>query len=130
MEDKRREIAHAYLREKIFTRAALANCELYSHFGSEAAHSTWRVKNTDCAVSEKYVTQHADQKIPAMAQVTNFGKAGAQLWAEKCVRCHNIRSPSSYSDAQWEVAILHMRLRAKLTAEEQRKTLEFMKSAK
>lgn len=74
-------------------------------------------------------TQHADQKMPAMAHVGNSGKGGAQLWAENCVRCHNIRSPSSYSDAQWEVAMHHMRIRANLTAEEHRKILEFLKSA-
>jgi hypothetical protein len=55
-------------------------------------------------------------------------KSGAQLWAENCVRCHNIRSPSSYSPAQWEVVMMHMRVRANLTAEEHKKILEFLKS--
>ena len=55
-------------------------------------------------------------------------KSGAQLWAENCVRCHNIRSPSSYSSAQWEVAMMHMRVRANLTPEEHKKILEFLKS--
>lgn len=57
------------------------------------------------------------------------GKSGAQLWAETCIHCHNIRSPGSLSDAQWDVALLHMRVRANLTAEEQRKILAFMKTA-
>ena len=57
------------------------------------------------------------------------GKMGAQLWAENCIRCHNIRSPGSLSDAQWDVALLHMRVRANLTAEEHRKILAFMKTA-
>ena len=56
------------------------------------------------------------------------GKSGAQLWAENCVRCHNIRSPSSLSPAQWEVALMHMRVRANLTPEEHKKILEFLKS--
>src|SRR6266567_7596201 len=56
------------------------------------------------------------------------GKGGAQLWAENCVRCHNIRSPSSYSPAQWEVVMMHMRVRANLTPDEQKKILEFLKS--
>jgi hypothetical protein len=56
------------------------------------------------------------------------GKSGAQLWAETCVRCHNIRSPSSYSPAQWEVVMMHMRVRANLTPDEQKKILEFLKS--
>lgn len=56
-------------------------------------------------------------------------KGGAQLWSENCARCHNSRSPSTYGDAEWDVAMAHMRLRANLTAEESRKVLDFMKSA-
>ncbi len=54
---------------------------------------------------------------------------GAELWAQNCVHCHNVRSPSSYSDAQWDVAMLHMRVRANLTADEHRAILAFLKSA-
>jgi mono/diheme cytochrome c family protein len=54
---------------------------------------------------------------------------GAALWAQNCGHCHNIRSPDSYSDAQWDVAMLHMRVRANLTAEEHRQILTFLKSA-
>lgn len=57
------------------------------------------------------------------------GKGGSQLWADNCARCHNIRTPSSYSDAEWQVAMHHMRVRANLTAEEHKKILEFLKSA-
>ncbi len=56
------------------------------------------------------------------------GKGGAELWAENCVRCHNIRSPSNYSPAQWEVVMMHMRVRANLTPEEHKKILEFLKA--
>ncbi len=55
--------------------------------------------------------------------------AGAQLWAQNCGHCHNIRSPSSQSDAQWEVVMLHMRVRANLTAEEHKAILAFLKSS-
>jgi hypothetical protein len=55
-------------------------------------------------------------------------KKGAQLWAENCMRCHNIRSRSSYSPAQWEVVIMHMRVPANLTPEKHKKILEFLKS--
>jgi cytochrome c5 len=54
---------------------------------------------------------------------------GAELWGRNCGHCHNIRSPSSYSDAQWEVVMLHMRVRANLTADEHKKILAFLKSA-
>ncbi len=57
------------------------------------------------------------------------GQSGAQLWAQACGHCHNIRSPSSYSDAQWDVVMLHMRVRANLTAEEHKQILAFLKSA-
>ncbi|MEO6750862.1 MAG: hypothetical protein ABIZ04_02880 [Opitutus sp.] len=57
------------------------------------------------------------------------GKTGAQLWSESCNRCHNYRSPSSYSDNQWKIATHHMRVRANLTAEEEKKILAFLTSA-
>jgi cytochrome c5 len=57
-------------------------------------------------------------------------KGGAQLWSANCQRCHNTRSPSTYNDAQWEVAMMHMRARANLTPEEHKKILEFLKSGK
>ena len=56
-------------------------------------------------------------------------KGGAELWAETCSHCHNLRSPSTYGPMQWEVAVYDMRVRAHLTGEEQRKILEFLKSA-
>ena len=66
---------------------------------------------------------------PAASASQPPGAAGAQLWAQNCGHCHNIRSPSSYSDSQWEVVALHMRVRANLTANEHRQILAFLKSA-
>lgn len=57
-----------------------------------------------------------------------LAKGGAQLWAESCLRCHNSRAPNEYSDAQWDVVMLHMRVRANLTANEHEKILEFLKA--
>ena len=56
-------------------------------------------------------------------------KGGSQLWSENCARCHNMRSPSAYSDAEWDVVMHHMRIRAQLTAKEHKAILEFLKSA-
>ena len=56
-------------------------------------------------------------------------KKGPQLWAQNCARCHNYRSPRSYSDREWDIAVHHMRVRANLTAEESRAISEFLKSA-
>jgi len=52
----------------------------------------------------------------------------AQLWEQNCARCHNLRSPSSYSDAKWDVIVTHMRIRAYLTAEEAQSIVEFLKA--
>jgi hypothetical protein len=54
--------------------------------------------------------------------------SGQRLWAQNCVRCHNSRSPSDYNNAQWSVAMLHMRVRANLTAEEHHKIQQFLQT--
>lgn len=56
------------------------------------------------------------------------GKGGSQLWQENCQRCHNFRSPDTLNDAQWEVAVHHMRIRGNLTAEEHKAIVEFLKA--
>ncbi len=56
-------------------------------------------------------------------------EAGSRLWSQNCGMCHNKRSPEKYSDAQWDVIVHHMRTRANLTGEEQRKIVAFLKSA-
>ena len=55
--------------------------------------------------------------------------SGAQLWGQTCSQCHYSRSPTAFSDAQWEVVMLHMRIQADLTGEEERKVLEFLKAS-
>ena len=70
-----------------------------------------------------YLSSCSAERVAASKQ------SGAQLWAENCVRCHNIPSPSAYNDVDWETIGLHMRVRANLTAEQQKKIIEFLKSA-
>ena len=65
----------------------------------------------------------------SVASAPPVQKGGAEVWAQNCGHCHNIRSPSSFSDARWEVVMLHMRVRANLTADEHKKILAFLKSA-
>ena len=60
---------------------------------------------------------------------TASARGGAEIWATSCVRCHNSRSPASYSDAEWDVAMLHMRTQARLPADEYRSVLAFLKAA-
>lgn len=62
------------------------------------------------------------------SEKTQEQKGAAQMWADNCMRCHNSRSPSSYSDGQWNVAVHHMRIRANLTAQEYKAILEFLKA--
>lgn len=66
-------------------------------------------------------TAQANGALPA--------KSGAELWAENCNRCHNVRPPTSFSDAQWHAIIRHMRQRANLTGEEARAITVFLQSS-
>lgn len=59
-----------------------------------------------------------------------MGLSGEELWSNNCLRCHNIRPPTMYSNAQWDVIVHHMRLRSNITGQEQRAIVEFLKSAK
>lgn len=79
-----------------------------------------------CAASKA-----GDAQVPAPSKpaASPTGKGAAQLWAESCMHCHNSRSPSAYSDGEWEAAMLHMRIRANLTADEHRKIVEFLKAS-
>lgn len=56
-------------------------------------------------------------------------KSGAELWAENCVRCHNTPPPNSFTDKQWNKIGVHMKIRAYLTDDEQKKIIEFLQSA-
>ena len=69
-------------------------------------------------------------KTTAMsAAAPESSKGSAQLWSENCGRCHNIRTPTSYSDAEWQVAMHHMRVRGYLTGEEHRRILEYLQAS-
>jgi hypothetical protein len=80
---------------------------------------------TGCTSSSSSTTGQKSSET----QATMAPKGGAQIWAENCMRCHNMRSPSSYSDTEWEVSVHHMRVIAGLTGEQQRAITEFLKSA-
>jgi len=57
----------------------------------------------------------ASAPASAAAAPVKVEKGGAELWSDTCGHCHNLRSPSSYGPAQWEVAVYDMRVRAHLT---------------
>lgn len=61
------------------------------------------------------------------AKSTADGPDGARLWAQNCTRCHNNRPQKSFSDAQWDTIVHHMRIRGNLTGVDARAIVEFMK---
>jgi hypothetical protein len=75
-----------------------------------------------------------DESAPATRPVaagifTPPPKAGAQLWAENCTRCHYSRPPTQYSAQQWDLIVTHMRLRADLTGAEAREITRFLQAS-
>jgi len=71
-----------------------------------------------------------NQSASTVSSDSYMGLSGEELWSNNCLRCHNIRPPTMYGDAQWDVIVHHMRLRANITGQEQRAIVEFLKSAK
>ena len=72
----------------------------------------------------------ATESSGAVSSDSYMGLTGEELWSNNCLRCHNIRPPTMYTNAQWDVIVHHMRLRANITGQEQRAIVEFLKSAK
>lgn len=72
-------------------------------------------------------SRHGTQEGSEAGPVAN--RSGAEIWRDTCNRCHNYRDPGSYSDAQWDVAMMHMRVRAKLSGTDSRLVLEFLQAS-
>jgi hypothetical protein len=72
----------------------------------------------------------ATESTGAVSNDSYMGLSGEELWSNNCLRCHNIRPPTMYNNAQWDVIVHHMRLRANITGQEQRAIVEFLKSAR
>ncbi len=64
-----------------------------------------------------------------VASAGKSGKGGAQLWTQNCLPCHNVRSPSAYSDGEWDIVMHHMRVRANLSAADTDTITKFLRSA-
>jgi len=65
----------------------------------------------------------------ATADDNALDNAGARIWARNCIRCHNIRTPASFSDRQWGIIVHHMRVKANLTGEQSEAILRFLQAA-
>ena len=53
---------------------------------------------------------------------------GAQVWANNCGRCHNIRPPTERTDTQWITVLMHMRARANLTRHQADAVLAYLQA--
>ncbi|MHB1274244.1 MAG: c-type cytochrome [Rhodanobacter sp.] len=73
-------------------------------------------------------TASAAQPADAAQQAAQFGR-GASEWRHSCGSCHNLRSPSELTNAEWEVAMGQMRVRANLTGAQERDILAFLKAS-
>lgn len=71
----------------------------------------------------------ATTKPGALSSAAPAEKGGAELWAENCMRCHNLRPPTQFSNNEWQIIMHHMRIRADLTGKQQQAILQFIQSA-
>lgn len=55
-------------------------------------------------------------------------KTGIQLWGENCGRCHNAPGPGEFSAKNWEIVGRHMRIRTNITATEEEKIIDYLKT--
>jgi hypothetical protein len=74
-------------------------------------------------------TSSIKSQAPILASTSESDKGATQLWEENCNRCHSYRPASTYSDSQWTVVMRHMRVRANLTANEEKQILEFLQAS-
>lgn len=54
---------------------------------------------------------------------------GARAWTENCARCHNFRDLGEFTDAQWDLIVTHMKVRANLALETAEEIEAFLKGS-
>ena len=54
-------------------------------------------------------------------------KSGALLWGENCNRCHSAPSQDQYTKDQWTIIGAHMKLKAGITNDEEKKIVAFLR---
>jgi len=74
----------------------------------------------------KMLSETGAKSSPGSTAAAAPAKGRAQIWSQTCNRCHNTRSPDSYSGREWAIVMTHMRVRGYLTGEDQRAILEFL----
>jgi hypothetical protein len=59
--------------------------------------------------------------------VEKQSRSGAELYATHCSRCHQERFATEFTSAQWKTIMLHMRVRANLTAEDANEIVKYLR---
>ena len=67
--------------------------------------------------------------VPPAAPPDGAFARGAKAWGANCARCHGMRDPKEFSDAQWKVVTTHMRLRAGLDGRDVRDITAFLQGS-
>jgi len=106
-------------RDRTFRRFVIAAVAVVGGLG---------ISLVGCANSQQ-AADDGNTKAPAATTTASSEKGASQLWSENCAHCHNVREPSSFSDAQWSIIVHHMRLQADLTGREQREITKLMQAA-
>jgi nitrate/TMAO reductase-like tetraheme cytochrome c subunit len=82
----------------------------------------------DVLAGPKKSRETATESSSGVTSDSSTQLSGQELWSMNCQRCHNMRPPTMYSDAQWAIIVHHMRVRANITGAEQRAIADFLKS--
>ena len=88
------------------------------------AGSSW-----DVIAGAKERSETDSNSTSAAKSESSTGLSGEELWTNNCLRCHNLRPPTMYTPAQWDVIVHHMRIRANITGADARAIADFLKSA-
>ncbi len=119
------------MKTAFVTRVTLLAALLCLALVLSACHKGASTIEAETAVEAEAMAEEGDVQVDAneSPELAAALKGGAQMWAENCMRCHNYRRPRERTDREWDVIVLHMRVRANLTADEHRQILRFLKSA-
>jgi len=69
---------------------------------------------------------YAGPELTPEKPLENTSRSGADLYATHCSRCHQERFATEFTSTQWKTIMLHMRVRANLTAEDANEILKYL----
>lgn len=70
--------------------------------------------------------QRPDANEAQTAETSKTPLDGAKVFAWNCGSCHSERYPPERTDGEWEMIVMHMRVRANLTAEQAEAVLAYL----